>query len=86
MYISFIDNEKELKESEIYHQEVSLMQKNLSNLIVTKQKSTMAMALSIVNDKDLTKNVLESKIDEEYFQELIRKYKEYTEYKNRYKI
>lgn len=82
MYVSFVEDERKLKESIVYKQEALLMQKNISNLIRLKQKSTMAMALSIINDKELAKSIVAKKIDENHFKELINNYKEYTYYKH----
>lgn len=81
-YIGFIDDEKRLKETVVYKQEAALMQKNLSRLILSKQKSTMAMALTIVNDKELAKSILTNNIDQNYFKNLIENYKVYTNYQN----
>ena len=58
------------------------MQNRVSNLILLKQKSTMAMALSIVNNRELAKDVVSQEIDENYFKELIESYKEHTYYEN----
>ncbi len=81
-YVGYIDREKELKQLQTYQTESSLMQTKVSNLILSKQKATMAMALSVLSDRELAKNIVDKKIDENYFKDLIEQYKEYTYYQN----
>ncbi len=58
------------------------MKKRVENLILAKQKSTVAMALSLANDKKLSQNMLNNKIEKKYYEKLINNFKENTQYKN----
>ena len=58
------------------------MQKRLSAMILAKQKSTVAMALSLVSDEYLAQNILNDNISKEYYEVLIDSFKENTLYQN----
>ncbi len=58
------------------------MKHRVSELILAKQKSTMAMALSIANDKKLASDIIDKNITQNYYDNLIKKYKTHTQYKN----
>ena len=58
------------------------MQKRVAGMILTKQKATVAMALSLADNEHLMQNILERKIDRDYYKDLITKFKENTLYQN----
>ncbi|MDT8337758.1 MAG: diguanylate cyclase [Sulfurimonas sp.] len=58
------------------------MQKKLNALIVAKQKATLAIALSVVNNNDLKEQIKHKSIPKNFYKELIAKFKEHTLYKN----
>ena len=51
-------------------------------MILQKQKSTIAMALSIASDRHLAQNIKNKTIKENYYKSLIAKFREHTLYKN----
>jgi len=58
------------------------MHRKVKSLILQKQKSTLAIALSIANDKHLSDNILMGSISKKYYEKLIQKFRENTLYKN----
>ncbi len=58
------------------------MQTRVAEMILTKQKSTVAMALSLANDENLRKNIINNNLSEKYYKNLIDKFKENTYYQN----
>ncbi len=81
-YIDIIQNEKEELQRINYQRQALDMQKRVASLIVAKQKSTVAMALSLANNEALLSDVLNDEISSEYYQELIDKFKNNTLFKN----
>ncbi|MDX9756427.1 MAG: hypothetical protein RBT52_02825, partial [Sulfurimonas sp.] len=81
-YLEFIIKEKNKLRDENYRSEALLMQKKADSLILAKQKSTVAIALSIANDKNLSNDLLENNISQNSYEDLISKLNEYTFYKN----
>jgi len=81
-YLEFIIKEKNKLRDENYRSEALLMQKKADSLILAKQKSTVAIALSIANDKNLSNDLLENNISQNSYEDLISKLNEYTLYKN----
>ena len=63
-YIDFIDAKKKALQNEFYKSQAISMQERVTSLILAKQKSTVAMALSLANDdrlrKDMAKNEISS--------------------------
>ncbi|WP_415397391.1 diguanylate cyclase [Sulfurimonas sp. CS5] len=58
------------------------MHKKVNSMILQKQKSTIAMALSIASDRHLAQNIKNKTIKENYYKSLIAKFREHTLYKN----
>lgn len=58
------------------------MSEQLDKMIEYKQKTTLAMAFSIANDKSLAKDILEKKIKSDHFDELIFQFEKNNLYKN----
>ena len=62
--------------------EVTLMREQVSSLILLKQKATIAMALSLANDKSLALKVKNRDIEQDYYKQLIQNLTQDTLYKN----
>ena len=58
------------------------MQKKLSSMIFSKQKSTVAMALSLSSDKQLAQSILNANVSSDYYVKLIESFKKNTLYQN----
>ena len=58
------------------------MQKKLSSMILSKQKSTVAMALSLSSDKQLAQSILNANVSQDYYVKLIESFKKNTLYQN----
>jgi len=81
-YIGFIQKEKETLQKQNYQAQCLDMKKRLEAMILAKQKSTVAMALILVNDKELVKNLSEKNIPSHYYKKLIDSFKKNTLYQN----
>ena len=81
-YFVYVQNEKEQLQNINYESQAVLMRKNVSSMILAKQKSTVAMALSLASDKNLAKNIKLGRIDEEYYTSIINSFKENTLFQN----
>jgi diguanylate cyclase len=81
-YVKFLAQTKDRLEKENFSLVALGMQKNLEQMIVVKQKSTVAMALSLANDAVFIQNVKEKNFEEFNFKKLLNNYREYTLYKN----
>ena len=81
-YIDLVQAKKESLAKLNYEAQALGMQKRVSSLILAKQKATAAMALSLSNDQHLAQNILDNKIDENYYKDLILKFKKNTHYQN----
>ena len=81
-YIGFVQDKKEYLEKQNYTLQCTNMKKRLSAMILAKQKATVAMALILVNDKDLAKDILHKSIKKKYYAHLINSFKKDTLYKN----
>ncbi|MCW8895602.1 MAG: diguanylate cyclase [Sulfurimonas sp.] len=69
-------------ETSIQAKEAMSMHQKAENLILQKQKATVAIALSIANDKKLIENIENKKIPSKYYEELVKNLSESTLYKN----
>ncbi len=58
------------------------MNEKVSSMILQKQKSTVAMALSIASDDSLRDDILNAEISRDYYKSLIEKFQKNTLYKN----
>lgn len=81
-YVEYIQIEREQLQQINYQKQAIDMQRNVESLIELKQKSTVAMALSLTNDKELLMNVFNGGIPERYYENLIKKFEKNTLYKN----
>ena len=75
-YVGFSINERKKLKNDGYRAEAVFMQKKADALIAAKQKSTLSVALSIANDKNLLDDILHKSIDKDYYQDLISKFNE----------
>lgn len=73
-YFEFLSNEHTKIKNDNYELEAVFMRKKLVSLIAEKQKTITTIALSIANDKKLNDDILNDKIDKNYYQDLILKF------------
>jgi diguanylate cyclase (GGDEF)-like protein len=81
-YFDYIEKKKESHQKEIYLSESLKMKKGVLELIETKEKATVAIALSLAKDSALKGYILEEKIPPFYYKKIIADYKKNTHYKN----
>lgn len=80
--VDYVENEREALAQSKIDVEVQQMRDNLSGMILQKQKSTLAMALSLSNDTNFASHVFDNKIDTNFYNTLIEDFKKYTLYQN----
>jgi len=81
-YSNFLDIQKRSLIYSKYEEKAKELKVNLSNLIIQKQKSTLAIALSISSNKEIEKDIKENMVLDDYYKDLIKKYNKHTLYKN----
>jgi TFIIF-interacting CTD phosphatase-like protein len=81
-YIDFLQFEREKMAMHNYEIQALNMKKRVANMILLKQKSTTAMALSLADNQALINTILASKHPQDYYKELIAKFAQNTLYKN----
>jgi len=81
-YIDYIHKQRSEHQNSTYKREVEAMKKRVSSMILTKQKATISIGLSLANDKSLIKHVASGKIPNDYYADVVDKYKRETLYKN----
>jgi diguanylate cyclase (GGDEF)-like protein len=81
-YINFVISKRDALAESKHSILAQSMQEKASSMILQKQKSTVAIALTIALSNDLAYALKHRDINEEYFKELILKVKENTLYKN----
>ena len=69
-------------QDDIYKSQALSMQHELSNLIIEKQKATLALGLSLANDETLKKQIFLHDISSSYYDKLILQLTKETLYKN----
>ena len=82
VYVDFIHAQRTVLEKLRYKSEALAMRERVAGMILTKQKATVAMALSLADDKNLKDDILDANIDKNYYKDLITKYKKNTLYQN----
>nr|WP_321266722.1 diguanylate cyclase [uncultured Sulfurimonas sp.] len=82
LYVDFLKSKRDDLALSKYTAQALSMQQEVEGMILQKQKATTAMALSIVNDKKLIKHIRNKNIEQDYFEDLIKKFKKHTLYKN----
>ena len=68
--ILIIDDEKNALQQEYYKSQAIDMQARVAEMILTKQKATVAMALSLANDENLLGDMLSNNISDHYYKNL----------------
>ncbi len=81
-YILFLDIKKEQMRQAEYSRLAKDIKKEVKSLIVQKQKATTAIALAVVNHKELAELIKKGRIPRNYFKPLITELKKNTNYKN----
>jgi len=81
-YFDFLKIQSDRLKNDNYNLQASLMDEEVSAMILQKQKSTVAIALSIANDKNLSSNLINKTIPQNYYKNLIAKISKDTLYKN----
>jgi len=81
-YIDYIHKQRSEHQNSTYKREVVAMKKRVSSMILTKQKATISIGLSLANDKSLMNYVASGKIPDDYYADVVDKYKKETLYKN----
>jgi len=82
LYFDFLKGQSDKLKNTNYQLQASLMQEEVSAMILQKQKSTVAIALSIANDEKLAFYLSKEKIPHNYYAKLIKKFTKHTLYKN----
>ncbi len=86
IYISFeymnYEARKENYQKAIYAKEAKKMQKGVLELIRTKEKATVGIALSLAKDSALKGYLETEKVPLNYYKDMLQEYKENTDYKN----
>lgn len=80
--IEYLKNQRDELTLLKHLEQVKSMRQELSSMILQKQKATVAIALSMANDKALSKSLLKKKIKDKYYADLVKNLGEYTLYKN----
>ena len=81
-YIDFLKSKRDSLAASKHQMQALFMHKKVNSMILQKQKSTIAMALSIASDRHLAQNIKNKTIKENYYKSLIAKFREHTLYKN----
>ncbi len=81
-YIDILKSKRDALALSKHIVQVESMHQKLSSMVLQKQKSTVAMALSIASNKELSKSIYDKNIDTDYFKNLIEKFRKNTLYKN----
>lgn len=81
-YYYYTEKQAKLLTQKFAEQEHQKIVKTLHRLIQTKEKSNMAIALTLQLDDSIAKFVNQGKIEDDYFQNYINKIRKNTLYKN----
>ena len=82
-YFYFLKTTKSELINSNYEENAKVLRKNLESKIYSKQKATLALALTLAqHDKELVGHILNSEIPTDYYQDIISQYKYNTFYKN----
>ena len=84
LYLFYNGTTKKEEEAKKYAiaQEVSLLKNTLQSAIEDKQKAINAIALALLFDSNIVSRVQEEKVPEDYAQQLTRKLRRFSNYKN----
>lgn len=81
-YVDFLKSQKDAMEKQTYQSAAIDMQKTLEQMILVKRKATIAIALGIANDKELTEWITQKQASKIDYTKLIKSFKDNTLYKN----
>jgi len=81
-YIDFVKSKRDSLAVLKHEAQAVAMQERVKSMILQKQKSTIAMALSLATDQHLAEDILNNKIEVDYYKNLIEKFQTNTLYKN----
>ncbi|MDA3908760.1 MAG: diguanylate cyclase [Sulfurimonas sp.] len=81
-YIDFLKSKRDSLVVSKHTVQALSMHKQVSSMILQKQKATVAMALSIACDRYLVENIKNNHIKKDYYKSLVAKFRENTLYKN----
>ncbi|QOY53508.1 diguanylate cyclase [Candidatus Sulfurimonas baltica] len=81
-YNASLEEKKSNLQNSKYKLLANEMQEEVAAMILSKQKATLAMAMSLANDEKLVQDIFNKNIEEDYYKKLISDYREYTQYKN----
>jgi diguanylate cyclase (GGDEF)-like protein len=82
LYIDFLKSKRDVLALSKHKTQALSMQRKASSMILLKQKSTVAMALSIASDRHLIEEIKNKNINEAHYKNLIEDFKKHTLYKN----
>jgi len=80
--MDFLNSKKNSLTMSKHRAEALYMREQVASLILLKQKATVAMALSLANDKNLSLKVKNREIEQDYYKNLIQNLTQETLYKN----
>lgn len=81
-YVYYVNDKKEERKIVNYQSQALNMRERIEGMILAKQKSTVAMALSLSNDTELLQSIRKDDMPNEYYKDLIENFKKNTLYKN----
>ena len=81
-YVDVLSFNRTSIERAIHEKAAKQMHSKVESMIVNKQKSTVAIALSIANDENLIENIQKNHISDEYYKKLVKNFRDHTLYKN----
>lgn len=81
-YFEYLQDKKASLQTSLYDKEVQTIKNSLDLLILAKKKSTLAIAISLANDKTLIEELKTKDIDGKKYHAIVKSYKNDTLYKN----
>ncbi|QFR50219.1 diguanylate cyclase [Sulfurimonas lithotrophica] len=82
VYVDFVNTKKYELKNQRYDTQAKLMQKRVSEMILSKQKATVAIAIALAGDGFLAQNIKSKNISDKYYKNLSAKFRKNTLYKN----
>ena len=81
-YIDFLQNKEHRLLDEIYKEKVYNIKQSVASMISQKQKSTLALAITISQNRHVLEDIISGKINSAYYEKLLKKLSDNTLYKN----
>jgi len=82
MYATYVNTHTKEMRDRVYELQAKIMREDIQRMILHKQKSSLAIALSITNDKSLIELIKHKKIPSDYYADLISMFHKETLYQN----